>query len=311
MSVNDRATCIGFVGLGSMGGPMAANLIKAGHQLVVFDIAPAAVERLTKLGAKAAASAADVAQQASRLISMVDTTEQATEVIVGPHGFIERVEPGDLVISMSTIDPMALRRMGETFAAKRVDFIDATVSGMFTAAMAAQLKSFVGGSEAALERARPILQPMTASITHIGGVGQGAAMKLINNLLAQVNRVLVAEALVLGAKAGLDPQLMFKLISGATGNSAAFQFAGSRMLERNFVGSRLDTTMKDMEIQTQLGKSLHVPMFLTNMALQVCEMGRASGLGNEDGAAIVKIYEQFAGITLSGGVGDTGQKKKP
>ncbi len=298
MSNQSREGTVGFVGLGAMGSPMVANLLKAGHELVVYDIDKAKVERAVKLGAHAGTSAADVARRASKLISMVDTTVQAQDVIVGPGGFIDAVQPGDLVISMSTIDPLALRRMHDALAAKGVDMIDAPVSGLDQGARDGTLKAFVGGDAAALERARPILKDMTAQITHIGGIGQGAAMKLINNLIFQVARVTIAEALVLGTKAGIDPKQLFAVISQATGNSVAFQTAGSRMLARNFAGSRLDSTFKDMELQIQLGKSLQVPMFMTTIAQQVCELGRGAGLGSEDGAAIVKVYEQFARITL-------------
>jgi 3-hydroxyisobutyrate dehydrogenase-like beta-hydroxyacid dehydrogenase len=298
MSSESRATTIGFVGLGSMGSPMAANLLRAGHPLVVFDINQGAVKQAVELGARAATSAAEVARAAGTVISMVDTTDQALEVILGPAGFIETVQPGDLVISMSTIDPMALRRMSERLAEKGVDMIDAAVSGMDKGAKEGTLKAFVGGTEAALERARPILQVMAAEITHIGGSGQGAAMKLINNMLFQVARITIAEALVVGTKAGIKPRQLFAVISKATGNSVAFQSAAPRMLDRNFVGSRLDSTFKDMELQTQLGKSLQVPMFMANIAQQVCEMGRASALGDEDGAAIIKVYEQLAKVTV-------------
>lgn len=111
--------------------------------------------------------------------------------------------------------------------------------------------------------------------------------------------IVIAEALVLGAKAGLDPKKMVELIGRATGNSAAFQIYAPRMLVHDFAGSRMDTTFKDMELQTSLGKSLKIPLFMANMAQQVCQMGRAAGFGSEDGTAIVKIYEQMVGVSLA------------
>ena len=298
MSNTSRDSTVGFVGLGDMGAPMAANILKAGHPLVAYDIQPAKNERIAALGAQVASGPADVARRARTVISMVDTTAQAEEVIVGPGGFIEAAQPGDLVISMSTIDPMALRRMHEKLAAKGIALIDAPVSGMDKGAKDGTLKSFVGGDPAVLERARPVLRAMASDITHVGAIGQGCAMKMINNMLAQINRIVIAEALVLGAKAGLDPKQMVELIGKATGNSAAFQIYAPRMLAHNFAGSRMDITFKDMELQTSLGKSLKVPLFMANMAQQVCQMGRAAGFGSEDGSAIVKVYEQLAGISL-------------
>ena len=298
MSNTSRDSTVGFVGLGDMGAPMAANILKAGHPLVAYDIQPAKNERIAALGAQVASGPADVARRAQTVISMVDTTAQAEEVIVGPGGFIEAAQPGDLVISMSTIDPMALRRMHEKLAAKGIALIDAPVSGMDKGAKDGTLKSFVGGDPAVLERARPVLRAMASDITHVGAIGQGCAMKMINNMLAQINRIVIAEALVLGAKAGLDPKQMVELIGKATGNSAAFQIYAPRMLAHNFAGSRMDITFKDMELQTSLGKSLKVPLFMANIAQQVCQMGRAAGFGSEDGSAIVKVYEQLAGISL-------------
>jgi len=299
LSSASRDNTVGFVGLGDMGAPMAANVLKAGRPLIAYDIAPSKNERIAALGAQIASGPADVARRACTVISMVDTTAQAEEVIVGPGGFIAGAQSGDLVISMSTIDPVALRRMHETLARKGVDLIDAPVSGMDKGAKDGTLKSFVGGDAAAFERALPLLRTMASDITHLGAIGQGCAMKLINNMLAQINRIVIAEALVLGAKAGLDPKKMVELIGKATGNSAAFQIYAPRMLAHDFAGSRMDITFKDMELQTSLGKSLKVPMMMANTAQQVCQMGRAAGFGSEDGSAIVKVYEQLAGVSLA------------
>jgi 3-hydroxyisobutyrate dehydrogenase-like beta-hydroxyacid dehydrogenase len=298
MSKDSREESIGFVGLGDMGGPMTANLLKAGRPVVAYDLQRAKVDEAVALGAQPATGPADAARRARVTISMVDTTAQAEEVIVGPGGFIETAQPGDLVISMSTIDPIALQRMHGKLATKGVALIDAPVSGMDKGAREGTLKSFVGGDAEALEQGRPALQAVCSEITHVGAIGQGCVMKMINNMLAQINRIVVAEALVLGTKAGLDPKLMFDLIGKATGNSAAFQIYAPRMMAHDFKGSRMDITFKDMELQTALGKSLKVPLFMANIAQQVCQMGRAAGYGSEDGSAVVKVYEQFAGVSL-------------
>jgi 3-hydroxyisobutyrate dehydrogenase-like beta-hydroxyacid dehydrogenase len=299
MSSKSRAETVGFVGLGDMGGPMTANLLKAGHAVVAYDIKPEKIEAAVKLGAQAGTGPADVAGRASIVISMVDTTAQAEEVIVGPGGFIDTAQPGDLVISMSTIDPVALQRMHGKLAAKGIALIDAPVSGMDKGAREGTLKCFVGGEPAALEQARPVLKDMCSTVTRIGDIGQGCVMKMLNNMLTQINRIVIAEVLVLGAKAGVDPKLMFELISSASGNSVAFQAYAPKMLAGDFKGSRMDITFKDMELQMQLGKSLKVPLFMGSIAQQVCQMGRAAGYGSEDGAAVVKVYEQFAGVSLS------------
>jgi 3-hydroxyisobutyrate dehydrogenase-like beta-hydroxyacid dehydrogenase len=299
VSDETRGKIVGFVGLGMMGGPMAANILKAGHPLVAYDIDPAKNERFAALGAQIASGPADVAGRAHIVVSMVDTTAQAEEIIVGPGGFIDAARPGDVVVSMSTIDPLALKKMQKTLADKRIDIIDAPVSGMETGAKAGTLKAFVGGEISALEKARPVLKSMTSEILHFGAIGQGTMMKLVNNMLIQANRILVVEAMVLGAKAGLDPQTMFDVISKSTGNSVAFQATVPRLLSRDFEGIRMDITFKDLELQTQVAKALQVPMFMATTAQQVYQMGRAAGLGSQDTCAIVKIYEQMTGASTA------------
>jgi len=300
MSETNRQQTVGFIGLGMMGYPMATNIVKKGMALVGYDISAERMDAIRGLGASTATGPAEVAKRASRVVSMVDTTAQAEEVIVGPGGIIDSVEPGDIVISMSTIDPVALRAMQARLAAKGADLIDTPVSGMQKGAIAGTLKAYAGGSEAALEKARPVLRTMCSEIVHFGPVGQGTTMKLINNMLCQVGWVVCAEALILGTKAGLDPKLMVDSILKATGNSVAFEYMAPRVLKRDFDGIRLDITFKDVELQTQLAKSLKVPLPMGNLAQQIYQMARAAGLGSEDGVAVMKVYEQLTGVTVQG-----------
>lgn len=300
MSQTDRAKTVAFVGLGQMGGPMAENLLKKGHPVAVYDIDPRKVERFVTLGAQAATSPADAARQAAIQISMVDTTAQAEEVIAGPGGFADAAQPGDVIISMGTIDLMALRKLAPKLKDKGVDLLDSPVTGMEKGAKEGTLNAYVGGDVQALEKVRPVLASMATKITHFGAIGQGLAMKLINNMLFQVNRVLIMEGLALGAKAGLDPQQMFDTISGTTGNSVAFQYSAPKILKREFEGIRMDITFKDVELQTQLAKSLGMPMFMANAALQVYQMARAQGLGDKDAVSTVQLYEQWTGVKVQG-----------
>ena len=299
VSGEGREKTVGFVGLGMMGGPMAANILKAGYPLVIYDVDPQKNERFGALGAQIASGPADVARCSQIVISMVDTTAQAEEVIVGPEGFIETAKTGDIIVSMSTIDPVALKKMHQTLAKKGIGFIDAPVAGMEEGAKLGTLKAYVGGEASVLEKCRPVLNAMTSEIRHIGSIGQGTMMKLVNNMLAQAGRILVVEALVMGAKAGLDPQTMVDVISRSTGNSDVFQYTAPRLLSRDFKGIRMDITFKDLELETQVAKSLQVPMFMANVAQQVYQMGRAAGLGSEDTSAIVKVYEQLTGTSLA------------
>jgi 3-hydroxyisobutyrate dehydrogenase len=277
---------------------MAENILKRGYRLVAYDIEKPKIERAVSLGAQAASGPADTARRASTLISMVGTTAQAEAVIGGPDGFIETAQPGDVIISMSTIDLTALRRMQPKLAERGIDLLDAPVTGMEKGARAGTLNAYVGGDAAALERVRPVLQAMTAEITHFGALGQGTAMKLVNNMLMQVNRVLIAEALALGAKAGLDPMQMVETISKTTGNSVAFQYSAPSIFGRDFDGIRMEITCKDIELQVALAKSLGMPMFMASMALRVYEMGKAMELGAKDAASIVTLYEQWTSVPV-------------
>jgi 3-hydroxyisobutyrate dehydrogenase len=299
MTAARKAKTVGFVGLGAMGAPMVKNILAAGLPVVVYDLDSSKTERLAAFGAEVGACPADVARRAHVLISMVDTTQQALDVIVGRNGFIDGAEAGDVVVSMGTIDPEAVRKMHATLAATGVDIIDAPVTGMIAGAESGALKAYVGGALSALETARPALASMTSEIRHIGGLGQGIIIKLVNNMLAQAGRVLVVEAMVLGAKAGIDPETIIDVVTSTSGNSVVFETSAPRMLSRDFTGIRMDITIKDLELETQLGKSLGVPMFMAAVAQQVYQMGKAAGLGNEDPTAIVKVYEQLTGISLA------------
>jgi 3-hydroxyisobutyrate dehydrogenase-like beta-hydroxyacid dehydrogenase len=203
---------VGFVGLGNMGRPMALNLIKRGFALVVHDIDVTKLEPLRAAGARIVASAEEVAAASTRMICMVETTAQAESVITGQQGFIQRAPRGSIVICMSTIDPMVARAMGEALAPRGVAMLDAPVSGGTERATSGELSIIGGGDTATFEACRDLLEAMGTRIFHVGGLGQGLAMKLVNNMLVQVNTVAVAEALVLGVKAGLDPKTIYEVV---------------------------------------------------------------------------------------------------
>ena len=290
---------IGFIGLGAMGGPMAANLAKAGFTVVALDLDPAKVQHLVALGAEAAESPEAVACAARKVIVMVETTAQAEAVILGEDGIARGARQGDIVLSMSTIDPLAAKRMHGTLGQSGVRLLDAPVGGGTVRAETGELSIIAGGEAEVFETCRPVFEAMAANLFHVGPVGQGLAMKLVNNLLVQVGTVAVAEALVLGAKAGLDPQEMFDVIRVSTGASFAFESKTPRIIEGDFApGGTIDITYKDMDLETSFAKQLGVVLLLGNLAQQVYEMARGAGLNKQDGSAVVKLYEDLAGVQL-------------
>ena len=288
---------VGFIGLGNMGRPMALNLAKAQVPLVVHDIDPAKVEPLRAKGAAVADSPAAVARAATRTICMVETTAQAEAVIAGEQGILRGAAPGHIVLCMSTIDPMVARRLADTLAARNIAMLDAPVSGGTERAGTGELSIIAGGKAETFEACRDLFLAMGSKLFHVGDLGQGLAMKLVNNMLVQVNTVAVAEALVMGMKAGLDPRMIYEVVRVSTGTSQAFESRVPRMLARDFSpGGTVDISFKDQELETAFAKSLGVPVLLANVTQQVYQMARAAGLGKEDGSAVLKVLEQLAGL---------------
>jgi 3-hydroxyisobutyrate dehydrogenase len=292
---------VGFIGLGNMGRPMALNLARHGFALVVHDIDPAKVAPLRERGAKVEGSAERVAAAVDRTIVMVETTAQAEAVIVGEASIIQSARPGHIVACMSTIDPFTARRLAERLAAGGVAMLDAPVSGGTTRAASGELSVIVGGPAPTFEACRDLFKAMGTNIFHVGGPGQGLAMKLVNNMLIQVNRVAVAEALVMGVKAGLDPQTIYDVVRVSTGTSHAFETGVPKILARDFTpGGTVDITYKDQELETAFAKQLGVPLLLANVTQQFYQMARAAGLNKEDGLAVIKVLEQLAGVRVGG-----------
>jgi 3-hydroxyisobutyrate dehydrogenase len=295
------AGTVGFIGLGNMGGPMALNLVKAGFKLVVCDVNPARLEPLIAAGATAEASAEAVAAKCHRTICMVETTEQAEAVILGDNGIIQSAKQGDIVLCMSTIDPLAARRFAQRLADKGVAMLDAPVSGGTHGAVAGTLSVIVGGRVETFATSEDLFRAMGKNVFHVGDIGHGLAMKLINNMLGQIATVAIAEALVFGKKAGLDPRKIYEVVSVSTGNSVQFQNRVPRMLARNFVpGGTIDISYKDQELETSYAKALGMPLLMANVSQQVYQMARAAGLNKEDGSSIIKVFERMAGVTISG-----------
>jgi 3-hydroxyisobutyrate dehydrogenase-like beta-hydroxyacid dehydrogenase len=295
---------VGFVGVGAMGGPMALNLVKAGFEVIVHDINPDRVAPLAAAGARVVNTPSAAAAECRRTICMVETADQAEAVILGSDGFVQNAQPRDIVVCMSTIDPLLARRFAERLADKGIAMLDAPVSGGPHGAAAGTLSVIVGGPDDTFAAAEDIFRAIGKNVFHVGGHGMGLAMKLINNMLGQIQTVAIAEAMVLGRKAGLDAKKIYEVVSASTGNSVQFQNRVPRILARNFTpGGTLDISFKDQELETAFAKRLGVPLFLANVSQQVYQMGRAAGFSKEDGSSLVKVYERLAGMQVSGGDG--------
>jgi 3-hydroxyisobutyrate dehydrogenase len=210
-------TAIGFIGLGNMGAPMAANLVKAGHQVTGYDIAPAAVAALTAAGGRAAASAAEAVAAGEVIITMLPAGPQVREVYLGNSGVLGRARKGALLVDCSTIDVDTARTVAAAAREAGFDMLDAPVSGGTAGAAAATLTFMVGGEEAAFARAQPVLEAMGRTIVHTGPAGNGQAVKICNNMLLAVSMIGTCEAFTLAQKLGLAPQTLFDVVSKSTG----------------------------------------------------------------------------------------------
>jgi 3-hydroxyisobutyrate dehydrogenase len=204
-----------------------------------------------------------------------------------------------VVAMMSTIDPHTARRIHDRLRENGIAMLDAPVSGGSGRAVSGELSVIAGGEAETFESCRAMFKAMSATQFHVGHIGQGLALKLVNNMLIQVGTVAIAEAFVMGAKAGLDPQVMYDVIKVSTGASFALDLRVPRMISGDFTpGGTVDITYKDQELETAFAKSLGVPVLLANVSQQVYQMGRAAGLSKQDGSSIVKLYEQMTGVKL-------------
>ena len=208
---------IGFIGLGNMGGPMAANLIKAGHKLRVFDVSEAAMAKAAGAGAERASSAGDAARGAEAVITMLPAGQHVREVYLGPQGLVASPAPGALFIDCSTIDVATAREVSAAAEAAGADMIDAPVSGGVAGAEAATLTFMAGGKESAFRRAEPLLACMGRTVIHAGGPGNGQAAKICNNMILGISMIAVSEAFALADKLGLDNQTLFDVASKSSG----------------------------------------------------------------------------------------------
>ena len=233
---------------------------------------------------------------------MVETTAQAETVIAGEHGIMRGAGRGHIVVCMSTIDPFAARRLAEELARAGSPCSTLRSAAAPRGRRRASCPIIAGGAAETFEACRDLFKAMGTKLFHVGALGQGLAMKLVNNMLIQVNRVAVAEALVLGVKAGLDPDTIYEVVRVSTGTSFAFETGVPKILARDFTpGGTVDITFKDQELETAFAKQLGVPLLLANVTQQLYQMARAAGLNKEDGLAVVKILEQLAGVQVRGG----------
>lgn len=290
---------IGFIGLGIMGKPMSRNLMKAGHRLVVFDIVAVSMDAIAAEGAARGASAAGVASKSDIVITMLPDGPEVDQAILGPGGVLEGARPGTLVIDMSSISPLVAQKAGAACAAKGVDFLDAPVSGGEPGAIAGTLAIMVGGKPEVFERAVPVLKAMGASVTLTGPVGAGNVTKLANQIMVACNIAAMGEALVLAAKAGLDPEVVFNAVKGGLAGSNVLNAKAPMVIARNFKpGFRIRLHQKDLRNALLAAESLKVGLPITSLVQQMLIALMNGGKGDYDHSGIVTFVEKMAQVEV-------------
>jgi 3-hydroxyisobutyrate dehydrogenase-like beta-hydroxyacid dehydrogenase len=291
---------VGFIGLGTMGAPMARNILKKGHRLIALDMQPAAVASLVAAGATAAATPKDVAAASEIVITMLPDAPDVERAALGPTGVVAGIRPGSVYIDMSTIDPATTRRVGAAIAEKGAMMIDSPVGKTADAAVAGTLTLMVGGADDVIARCRPLLDCMGTDFFHCGALGAGQTMKLINNLLATAVSEASIEALVTGTKSGLELDTMLSVLrtTMAWNNALAIAMPKRPLVGDFSPGFMMKLAHKDCRLALQMVDSLGVAAPVGHAALASLTEGIARGLQDDDVGALLKLREESAGVKV-------------
>ena len=291
----------GFIGVGNMGNPMAANLVKAGHALQVFDLRRESAANLLDAGATWAASPKAAATGAEATFLSLPMPADVERVVLADDGVLAGSARGSAIFDMSTNSPTVVRSLCDTAKAKGVAFLDAPVSGGVRGARNASLAIMVGGDKAVYDTYEPALKAMGANVIHCGDIGAGNVVKLVNNMLAFIHMMGAAEAIVLGAKAGVDPNIIWQAVKASSGGSFVWE-SGTRAILRDKLAPTftIDLASKDIGLAIELGKDFGVPLKMGSAAHELIKHYQANGYAKEDVLATVKELEKLAGTVVRG-----------
>jgi 2-hydroxy-3-oxopropionate reductase len=290
---------IGFIGLGIMGKPMARNLLKAGYKLIIYDINADVIKELVKDGAKEGKSSCDVASQSEVIITMLPNSPDVKEVVLGENGIIKGINPGSVLIDMSSIAPLVSRELAEKLLQKNVVMLDAPVSGGEPKAIEGTLAIMAGGPEETFNKVKDILNAMGSSVKLVGEIGSGNITKLANQIIVALNIAAIGEAMVLATKAGVDPEKVYQAIRGGLAGSAALDAKMPMILNGNFKpGFRIELHIKDLINALNTAKELSVPDTLTSKVLEILQELKAEGKAKDDHGGIIQFYEKAAKVEV-------------
>ena len=287
---------IGFIGLGIMGRPMSKHLLAAGYELVVHDVVREAVADVVAAGATEAASSKEVAASSEVVITMLPDSPDVEAVALGADGIVEGIKSGSIYVDMSTIAPSVAVAVGDAMAAKGVKCLDAPVSGGDVGAQNAALSIMVGGGDETFDTVKPIFEKMGKNIVLCGPLGAGQTVKACNQVLVAVTIAGVSEALVLGAKAGVDPLKVVQVLSGGLARCGILENRGERMVNGDFdPGFRIRLHHKDLNIIERTGKDYDVPLPVTSVVHELFTKAMDTGKSELDHSGLLTVIEEMAG----------------
>lgn len=291
---------IGFIGVGHMGRHMAANLLKAGHELIVCDARPEARDDEILRGARWAATPREVAQASSTIITSLPGPKQVDAVVLGPDGLLEGIQGGSYYIDMTTSTPDSIRAIAQRAAEKGAQVLDAPVAGGIRGARKGTLTIMVGASPDAFEACQPVLRAMGERIILVGDVGAGHVAKLVNNMMTIVNGLAAMEAMTVGAKAGVDVQRLLEVAEAGTGGSFSLNVFPYVIFKGNFEPAKfaLSLAAKDLRIAVEYAAELGVPVSIIQRASEALAEAIRCGLGDKDWTSYITLLEEAAGVEV-------------
>lgn len=297
--INDMPR-VGIIGLGAMGMGTATALLERGLNVTGCDISAEACQTFEARGGRCVASPLALAEDCDVVLLMVVNAEQVEEVLFGERGLASVLAAGSVVMQCSTVAPSFARRLGERLSAMGLELLDAPLSGGAAKARGGQLSVMASGSVVAFDKVEAVLEAMAANVHRLGDVaGIGSSMKLVNQLLAGVHIATAAEAMALGIRMGLDPQRIYEVITHSAGNSWMFENRVPHILADDYTPlSAIDIFVKDLNLVHATGRELAMPTPVAACALQQFTAAKGSGLGGEDDAAVIKVYQRLSGIAL-------------
>lgn len=286
---------IGFIGLGLMGKPMARNLMKAGHQLVVFNIPADPAEELGGEGATVVKGSREVAEQSDIIITMLPDSPDVQKVVAGEGGVLEGLKPGALLVDMSSISPVVTKTLADQVRAKGAAMLDAPVSGGDVGAIQGTLSIMVGGEEKDFERAKPLFEVMGKTIVHVGGTGAGQVTKAANQVVVALTMAAVSEALVLGSRGGVAPDKILDVLGGGLAGNKVMEVKREKYLTHDFTpGFRSELHHKDLGIALSSAREWGLTLPFTALVDQMFQAMRQKGWGKEDHSALLRVIEDLS-----------------